>query len=122
MDNFTSPEIVKSAMLSDKAYGIIKNLVQLILPGFATLYLSLSQLWNLPYANQVSGTAAAVATFLGLLLKISSKSYDASDAKFDGNLVVTTNEDGTMLYSLELKGEPEDLLGKNAANFKVGPI
>jgi hypothetical protein len=109
-------------MLSDTTYGFIKNLVQLILPGFATLYLSLAQLWHLPYANEVSGTTAALAAFLGLLLRISSKSYNASDSKFDGKMVVTTNEEGATVYSLELNGDPAEMAGKDAVSFKVGSI
>jgi hypothetical protein len=106
--------------MNDKTYGFLKNLVQLFLPAFSTLYLSLAGLWHLPYAQQVVGTAAALATFLGVLLRISTKAYNANEANYDGSMVVTTNEEGVQVYSLELNGDPADMAGKSVVSFKVG--
>lgn len=106
--------------MNDMMYGFLKNLVQLFLPAFSTLYLSLAGLWHLPYAQQVVGTAAALATFLGVLLRISTKAYNANDANYDGSMVVTTNEDGIQLYSLELNGDPSAMTEKKSVSFKVG--
>lgn len=106
--------------MNNKLYNFLKNVVQLFLPAFSTLYLSLAGIWNLPYAQQVVGSATALATFLGVLLRISTKSYNANGANYDGNMVVTTNEEGVLVYSLELNGDPADLAGKSAVNFKVG--
>jgi hypothetical protein len=112
-NNTTSP------LLSDGTYQFLKNLVQLFLPAFATFYLTLGETWGLPYGQQVVTTSAALATFLGMLLRISTKSYNASDSRYDGQLVVTTQDEGGTLYSLELNGDPEDLVGRKAVSFKV---
>lgn len=62
--------------LSDKVYNILKYVAQIILPALATLYLALAGIWNLPFGEQVSGTIMAIDTFLGVLLGISSASYN----------------------------------------------
>ena len=64
--------------LSDKVYNILKYVAQIILPALATLYLALAGIWNLPFGEQVSGTIMAIDTFLGVLLGISSASYNKS--------------------------------------------
>jgi hypothetical protein len=108
-------------LLSDKAYNWLKTIVQLLLPASATLYLGLSGIWNLPHAQQIVGTITAIATFLGVLLRTSTKAYFKSDAAYDGQMVVfdSEKEDGTKLYSLELNGDPADLQAKKAISFKV---
>jgi hypothetical protein len=45
------------------------------------LYFTLAQIWHLPNAEEVIGTIAAVNTFLGVLLGISTRSYNRSNAK-----------------------------------------
>lgn len=65
-------------ILNDKIYNILKYLAQIVLPAFATLYLALAGIWNLPFGEQVSGTIMAIDTFLGVLLGISSASYNKS--------------------------------------------
>ena len=64
-------------ILSDKAYDILKWVAQYLLPGLATLYFALSQIWGLPYGEQVIGTIAAVSTFLGVFMGISTATYKA---------------------------------------------
>lgn len=62
--------------LPDKIYDILKYTAQIILPALATFYLALAGIWNLPFGEQVSGTIMAIDTFLGVLLGISSASYN----------------------------------------------
>ena len=61
--------------LSDKAYDVLKYLAQIVLPALATLYVTVAGIWNLPYAEAISGTIMAVDFFLGAILKISSDQY-----------------------------------------------
>lgn len=61
--------------LSNKAYDILKYIAQIVLPALATLIVSVFGIWNIPYAEAVSGTIMAVDFFLGALLKISSNNY-----------------------------------------------
>ncbi len=61
--------------LSNKTYDILKWIAQILLPAVGTLYFALSKIWGLPFATEVVGTIAAVDTFLGALLGISSANY-----------------------------------------------
>lgn len=61
--------------LSNKVYDILKFIAQIVLPALGTLYFTLSQIWGLPYGEQIVGTITAIDTFLGALLKISTSKY-----------------------------------------------
>ncbi len=61
--------------ISDKVYDILKWIAQYFLPALGTLYFTLAQIWGLPYGEQIVGTIAAIDTFLGVLLGLSSKAY-----------------------------------------------
>lgn len=61
--------------MSNKTYDILKWIAQYLLPALGTLYFALARIWNLPYGEQVVGTIAAVDTFLGVVLGISSSKY-----------------------------------------------
>lgn len=61
--------------LSNKTYDILKWVAQIFLPALGTLYFALSQIWGLPYGEQIVGTITAVDAFLGALLGISSAQY-----------------------------------------------
>jgi len=62
-------------IFSNKVYDVLKWLCIIVLPAISTLYWTLASLWGLPYAEQITGTIAAVGTFLGVLIGISSRSY-----------------------------------------------
>ena len=108
-------------MFADRAYSTIKKIVQVVLPACSSLYFGLAAIWGLPYAEQVVGTLAVIATFLGICLGISSSQYDKSGAAFDGKVVVSTTGNGKKLYSLELDGDPENLQDKRRVSFRVEP-
>lgn len=61
--------------MSNKVYGILKFIAQIVLPALGTLYFALSSIWGFPYGEQIVGTVTAVDAFLGALLGISSVSY-----------------------------------------------
>ena len=114
-------EADKTPMLSDGAYAKIKMLVQLVIPATASLYLGLSGIWGLPYSQQIVGTLTTIATFLGVILRMSTKSYFNSDSAYDGKMVVfdSDKEDGSKLYSLELNDDPLAFEKKKSISFKV---
>ena len=94
--------------LSNSMYDKGKMLVQVVLPGLAAAYLGLDALWDLPKENEVAGTIAVVATFLGLFLNRQAAKYDGA-----GDLVVHFDEsDGTASLSADLNEDP--------AQFKDG--
>lgn len=61
--------------MSNKVYDVLKVIAQLVLPAIGTLYAALAGIWGLPYAEQIVGTIAAIDTFLGTILQISSYKY-----------------------------------------------
>ena len=61
--------------LSNKTYDTLKWIAQYLLPALGTLYFSVSQIWGLPYGEEIVGTITAVDTFLGMLLGLSSAEY-----------------------------------------------
>lgn len=62
--------------MNDKIYDILKYIAQIVLPAIATLYFALSQIWGLPYGEQIVGTITAIDCFLGALLGISTLNYN----------------------------------------------
>lgn len=62
--------------MSNRQYDILKWIAQILLPASGALYFALSKIWGFPYATEVVGTLAAIDTFLGALLGISSVNYN----------------------------------------------
>lgn len=106
-------------LFNDKVYDVLTFLVKVVLPGISTLYFTLGDLWGLPYVTQIVGTLAATAVFLGLILQYSKKSYNASDAKYDGSLKVDTSDPLTDKYNLEVAVPFEELASKKQIILKV---
>lgn len=62
-------------IFSNKVYDILKYVSLVVLPAIATLYLTLSNIWGLPYGTEIAATITAIDTLLGALLGISSQKY-----------------------------------------------
>jgi hypothetical protein len=65
--------------LKNKTYDVLKWIALYLLPALGTLYFALSGIWGLPYGEQVVGTITAADTFLGVLLGISSATYNKGE-------------------------------------------
>ena len=65
-------------VLKNSVYDALKYIAQILIPAIATLYFSVSQIWGLPYGEQIVGTLTAVDAFLGVCLGISSDNYRKS--------------------------------------------
>lgn len=107
-------------LLPNKVYDVLKPLATTVLPGVAALYLALAGIWDLPDAEQVSGTVAAVNVFLGILLSLSSSSHKAlqnSDAKYDGEFLVEDTDKGQNLRLLSV--DYDALNTKSELTFKL---
>lgn len=104
---------------SDKVYNGLKQVAQVWLPAAGTLYFALAQIWDLPVAEEVSGTVLAVDTFLGVVLGLSTKSYNNSPARFDGTFeLIPDAENG--VANLKLTSVDYNALEtKNSVTFKV---
>lgn len=112
----------KKPLLSNSAYNVLKTVATTYLPALSTLYFALAQIWNFPHAEEVVGTIAAVNTFLGLVLGISSATYNSvlsTRSKYVGEIQVGTQDDGKKTYSLVVNGDPTDIENHDEATFKV---
>jgi len=107
-------------ILSDGVYSKLKFVALVLLPALTTLYFTLGSIWKFPAVESVIGSMTALDTFLGILLGISTKMYNASGAKFDGVINVTSTDGGGKLFSLELNGDPSALDQQKTVTFKVG--
>ena len=67
--------------MSNRTYDVLKWLAMVLLPALGTLYFALAGIWNFPLGEQVLGTIAAIDTFLGVLLGISSAQYNQANAQ-----------------------------------------
>lgn len=66
--------------MSNKMYDTLKWIAQYLLPAISALYAGLAQIWNLPYGVEIAGTVAAIDTFLGVMLGISTAQYNKAQA------------------------------------------
>lgn len=113
-----SHKVATQPLLSDKAYDVLKKIAQIYLPALGALYFGLAAIWGLPAAEQVSGTVLAVDTFLGVILGLASKSYNNSDAKYAGEIVIADlGQDAPKQVNFSLNSHPDDWNGD--ATFKV---
>ena len=63
-------------IFNNKAYDILKWVSTVVLPALATLILAIGQIWNVTsWTVPIGATIAAVATFMGAILGISSIQY-----------------------------------------------
>lgn len=115
------PAKVKGALLTDKIYDVLKFLALIALPALAVAYYGLASIWGLPKPDEVSQTIVVVDTLLGVLLGISTRSYNNSDAKYDGTIDVAENADGSKVASLNLANytDPADVVAQKQVTFKV---
>lgn len=72
---------MNSPFFTGKTYDRLKEIALIWLPGLGTLYFTVATIWGLPFAAQIVGTITAVDTFLGLILHISNKAYNAQQGE-----------------------------------------
>lgn len=108
----------KTALLSDKLYNFLKPLTTIVLPAAGALYFGLAGIWDLPNADKVVGTIAVFTAFFGVLLGLSTKSYNSSDARFDGTIEVTETPE-KIAYLLDVSQDPAGLAGKSEVRLKI---
>lgn len=71
--------------MNNKIYDVLKWIALVALPALTALWLTLANIWGWPYAEAIGATMAAVTTFLGALLGISSLSYAKKLKEGGGN-------------------------------------
>jgi len=115
MTTATKPKVFP---LTDGAYKFLTNLAQYWLPAAATFYVALAVLWDFPNVEQIVGTITAADILLGTLLGISKKSYNASDAPYDGVITVVDKDGEATLQRLEVTVPLEGLHDKGSVTLK----
>lgn len=68
--------------MSNKIYNVLKWLALIALPALSTLVFALSNIWNFD-ATPVIGSIAAVETFIGSLIGVSTYQYNKSKDKLE---------------------------------------
>lgn len=64
--------------MSNKTYDILKIVALIVIPAAVTCWITIGNIWGLPYVEEIAGTVTAIAVFLGALLKISSDRYNGA--------------------------------------------
>ena len=70
--------------LSDKLYNVLKWLCLIALPAAGALYFGLAKIWGFPYGVEIVGTLDLIAAFIGALIGISTRAYNAEQEAADG--------------------------------------
>jgi hypothetical protein len=121
MSESSLPTKPKTPLLGDTTYALVKQTAALVLPAVGALYFALAQIWHFPNSEGVVGTIAAVNTFFGVVLGMATRSYNNSDTKYAGDLVVEDHpEDSTQkIIVAHLNEQPETVASLHEAIFKV---
>ena len=102
--------------IPNKVYDVIKWIALVVLPAISTLYFALSSIWGWPYAEQVTGTIAAIETLIGAILGVSSFNY-----KGDGALLVDTSREDKDVMQLHFDVDPRAVGNRRTFVLKVTP-
>ena len=94
--------------LTNKVYDVMKWIARYLLPGLGTLYFALAGIWGFPYGEEIVGTITAVDAFLGLILGISSATYEG-----DG-MIYGEGDEATIVL-----GDKDAMEGKKYVTLKV---
>lgn len=62
--------------MKNKTYDRLKFIAQVVLPLLATFYVTLAELWGLPFSTEISGTIMAIDTLMGGILMKLSNNYN----------------------------------------------
>lgn len=122
----SEPTSTELALLSNTTYDRLKKLVTLVLPAFGALYFGLAGIWDLPKPEEVVGTVAIIATFLGAILGVSSRAYGklpTPESDPDGFYAVKGYDPDTGIPDLQvtLAKHPEELAQRDVVHLKVQP-
>lgn len=70
-------------IIPDKVYNILKWICLIFAPALITLISTIFALYHIDGAEVVCGTIAAIATFVGALIGVSTKAYNQGKNKGD---------------------------------------
>lgn len=67
--------------MKNKTYDFWKRVAMYYLPALATLVITIFDIWNIPYGEQIGATITAIDTALGVILGISTYNYNKAIKK-----------------------------------------
>lgn len=108
--------------LSNQVYDVLKWVTLVMLPAVGTAYLGLSQILNLPYATQVTGSIVVITTLLGTLIGISTVNHNKEEPTYDGVMLVNHSDPDKEVWSLDLGDELENLEVKDKIVLRVKTV
>lgn len=80
-------------VLSESAYAKAKWLVQIVMPALGTFYGTVSLALDIDKTGLVLTIWGALILLLGTIMGLSSRNYNASDDRFDGQMTVIRGSD-----------------------------
>lgn len=115
-------EADKTPLLNDRTYDLFGNIVRLFIPALGVFYATIAEIWDIPQADRVVGTLAAVGLLLGVILQISKSQYKKTEADKDGVIDVFPTNKGAELGRMSLNLSADDIAGKQLLTLKVNNL
>lgn len=72
--------------VSNRLFDLLRTLCEIVIPAIGALYFAVAKIWQLPYGTEITGTCAALATFLGALIGVKRAGYNAKTD--DGSYII----------------------------------
>lgn len=106
--------------LNNTVYDVAKDVTTLYLPASAVLYATLAGIWHWGYATEVALTVAGIVTFLGVILKISTASFNNSlDKGKDGTFQIDFSDPSRERVVADVTTPFIDVQGRKNITLKV---
>lgn len=108
-----------------KLYDWLKYLAQVGLPALATFVLAVGNIWHWNATEGIVATIVALDTLLGALLLLTSANFagqealKAANVEYNGEVEITSGDDGEPRALLNLDEHPVALVGKKEMRMKV---
>lgn len=113
-----APSDIVQSLLSPKQYNILKWVVMLVLPAVTTFYGTFSNIWGWPYGDQIVASLAAFTLLLGVIIGVSTVSYNKSSSGPAGTLVIDHSTQSLQTY-LAFDQDPKTLPEGSQVTFNV---
>lgn len=110
---------VKQPLLGNEIYDFFKDATTIYIPSLGVLYAALAAIWHWGFSVEVVGTAAALTTFLGVVLKISSNRVANLPTQYDGSLIANDPDPEKDTYRLEFDKNLPDMANQKQVTLKV---
>jgi len=88
--------------------------LNVVLSLFVSIYFITSLIFDSRYVSEILGIFAIIGLVLNLLI------FEES-IRYDGRIIVSTSENGTKDFILQLEATPEELADKDIVSFKITP-